>query len=862
MLPILDILSRNPERRISCLYITPLKALNRNLFERIIEIGNDLGIDIDIRHGDTPTNQRTLQTKDPPNVLITTPESLQAIIIGKKIKEHLKNVDFVIIDEIHEIIGEKRGEQLLICLERLKNQLGRDFVRIGLSATISNPKTVAEILKGSNESEVLIIESKDQKKTEISVVWPEEEVQDTEEPEEKDWFYSKINFIARRVKENAGVLVFVNTRDSAEILGSKLKAISSKFGIHHSSLSKESRLKTEKELKNKDLVAVVATSSLALGIDIGHIDLVIQYMSPRRVDSLVQRIGRAGHRLSEISRGEIVVIDEDDALEAAVIAKLALSKRLEPMEFIENSFDVVANQLTGIGFEGCYSVENAFATIKRAVPFKNLPWEEFTEILNLLINLRILRILENGVISIKKPAFSFFFSNLSMIKDSRKFDVIKFESKEKIAQIDEEFSSELELGASFICRGAYWKVISKEGNKVFVEETSVAYNVPEWSGELMPVDYSIAIEVNCLRSGWPSKKTDYLKIIDANCAKKIENDLKLCGNFQETILGVECGENFVVIRSFFGNKVNETLGRLLSAYFSLKYGDSIGLRTDAYRIFIKFPGTYSKESIKETILSIKEDKIGQTLRTIVRNSPQFKQRFIQIAKKFGVVSKDAVFSKMSIQRLVDVYSETPVFEETINEHFFEKLDIEKTRELVKRIKSGVLKIEILGAPTPFSMRFIERYSPELVFSGLPAGKVREMVKKRLERKKFQLACLNCKKGLGIFTAKSIDFACPICNSKLLGILKRENLPILSAKGPLSKADASILEKSKRTANLYLSYGQKTFLVLAGYGIGPETAARVLAKSALRDYTELISEILKAEKTFARTRIYWNNADSK
>jgi ATP-dependent helicase Lhr and Lhr-like helicase len=862
ILPVMNFLLKNIEKRIFCLYITPLKALNRDILDRLLEIGTTLGIDIEVRHGDTPTSQRALQAKDPPHILITTPETFQAILVGKRMREHLKNIEFVIIDEIHELVGEKRGSQLFVGLERLKNLIGHDFTRIGLSATISEPERAARYLKGSSDKKPKIIDVKGEKRTKISLEWPVENDEDEEKCEDigtTPATYARLRRVLELIKEKKSVLIFVNTRDTAEILGSRLKQLENKIGVHHSSLSRDSRLKTEKEFKKQELSAVVATSSLALGIDIGHIDLVIQYMSPRRVDSLTQRVGRAGHTLSRISEGKIIVVDPDDALEAAAVANFALSGILEPFEVETRPLDVLANQLTAMGFEGTYSPAAAFETVKRALYFENLTATEFQEVLDLLRNLRMLRLTENGLISIKKPAFGFFFSNLSMIKDSRKFEVVKIESKEKIAQVDEEFAAELELGSAFICRGLFWKVISREDNKIFVEEAKNAYNVPEWAGELMPVDYLVAQAVLKLRSDFRKEKGAYSGLWDENTLKFVEEDVEKTGGFKEDELGIECGPDFVVIRAFFGNKVNETLGRLLSSYLSLKYGDSVGLRTDAYRIFIKFPGSYSREFLEELLTSLDGDKIEPTLRVLLKNSPQFKQRFLQIAKKFGVISNDAVFSKISIQKLVDVYFGTAVFEETLAEYLQERMDLPRTREVIERLKDKQLKIRFIDGITRFSERLIDKYNPEVVFAGIPRSKIHDIIRKRLESKRFPLVCLSCKKWKSEVAVKNIDFACPSCGAKLIGYLRKENWSLLNKTGTLESREKKVLAQCRKTADLYLSYGPRAFFVLAGYGIGPETAARVLAKAGRKEEGDLIEEIIKAEKTYARTRIYWSDS---
>ncbi len=853
MLPLLDLALKSPEKRIFCIYITPLKALNRDIFERVLSISSELGLDVDIRHGDTSSHQRRLQLVDPPNILITTPESFQGFLIGKKMRELLNNLEYIVIDEIHEIIGNKRGEQLLFGLERLKNIIKRDFKRIGISATLKDPKSISVSLNGSNREKLNIVCVESVRKPKISIFWPNDI---SEENENSDWFSNTLRAIKELSKEKDGTIVFVNTRNNAEILGAKLKEGSSRFDVHHGSLSKESRLNAEKGLKNRDIDSIVATSSLALGIDIGHVSQIIQINSPRRIEAFIQRIGRAGHSLLKESKGTIIVSDEDDALEACAIAKLTLLQVLEEKPLMEGSLDVLANQIVAMGFEGTCTRDSAFEIAKRVVPFSKISRVKFDDVFNLLLNLRLIKITENGTYSIKKAAFGYFFSNMSMIKDRKKLEVVKFSSRERIADIDEEFATEIDISSTFVCRGSYWRVISKKGPKIFVEEAIAAENVPEWAGELLPVDYIVARQVNLMRSYWPTVKEDYSVLIDRFSIEKITADYSKCGRFPENEIGIELGPDFFVLRSFFGNKVNETLGLLLSSYFSLKVGESVGFRADAYRILIKLPGKVNEVEIFDFFKGINENYLEKTLRTVIRNSTQFKQKFVHIAKKFGVVSADAVFSKISIQKLVDVYEGTPVFEETLAEYFFEKMDLNKAKVIIRDIREKRISLKTYSEITQFSKRFLEKYSPELVFSGLPLAKIHKIVSKRLEEKKITLACATCLAWLGQFSVKNVDFKCPSCGSGMLGILSKENRSLLSKKD-LKRQERVVIEKFKKTANLYLTYGNRAFFVLSGNGIGPEIGGRILGKTALLGNSEVVNEIINAEKNFARTRIFWD-----
>lgn len=862
LLPIFDLLLKNP-KRIFCLYITPLKALNRDLLDRLEIWSDSLEIDVEVRHGDTSSYVRSQQAKDPPHILITTPETFQSILVGKKMREHLKNVQFVVIDEIHELAEEKRGIQLFIGLERLKKLIGRDFCRIGLSATVGNKEKIAEVLQGSS-NKVEIIESKVPRGMKISVEYPkpkEEDFKLSEKIYTSPEAYARIKRIIELYKAKRGVLIFVNTRETAEILSSRLKSLEEKIGVHHSSLSKDSRLKAEKDFKEKTLDGLVCTSSLGLGIDIGHIDAVIQYMSPRRIDMLLQRVGRSGHRAGGTSEGYILVTDVDDAIEGAVIAKLALAGVLEPVKIPANSFDVLAHQIVGLTFDERIDVKKAFEIVKNSVPFKKLEFEEFMGVVDILTSLWLLRRYDD-VLGLTKGSFEYYFSNLSMIPDTKNFDVINITMREKIAKIDEEFAAELDVGDAFIARGSCWKVVSKEEDRIMVESIKFAANAPEWTGELLPVEFVVAKEVGNLKKILWSKSreegTKYLKEnypVDENLSLEIIDDIKqLKSQPSPEKIVIECIENYIVIHAHFGNKVNETLGRVLASYLTLKYGNSVGLKTDQYRIMLQIPGKASAEFVKEALEKMDPQFMESTLETVLKHSQLFKHRFLHVARRFGIVSRDAKFTKFGLKKLVDVYEMTPVFRETIKEIFNDKMDLENALEIIKGIKSGSVVVEISGSQSDFALRFMKQYAPEIVASEKPKKEIIRLVRERLEGRKLDLICLYCKQWYMTLTVRNSEVSCQVCGSKLLGMGTREDLKLFKKKEHDAQ-EKHKLWRIRKSADLYLTYGKKAFVCLAGYGIGPDTAARILVKAQNDD--ELIEKIIEAEKQYARTRVYWD-----
>jgi len=401
LLPIFsDFIQQNAKKGISIVYITPLRALNRDMLKRLSFWASKLGVSIEVRHGDTEIKFRRKQALFPPNMLVTTPETLQAILPGSRMKQHLSHVKHVIVDEVHELASSKRGVQLTIALERLYEITGREFQRIGLSATVANPEKVAKFIAGTHRS-IKVVEAAMSKDYRYLV--------ETPNPEEIDYDLAgqlrtspeaaaRIRRITELVDSHRSTLIFVNSRQNAEMLGRRFDQLKRfDIAVHHGSLSKEERARIEDEFKSETLKAIVCTSTLELGIDIGNIDLVIQYLSPRQVSSLIQRVGRSGHRLDRLSEGVIVTAFPDDTLESMAAVKSAYEGELEPVLIHENALDVLAHQVAGILMdEGKIQLKTLLAMLRRAYPYRKLSEEKLLDVVDYLDWLNELRLEEEG----------------------------------------------------------------------------------------------------------------------------------------------------------------------------------------------------------------------------------------------------------------------------------------------------------------------------------------------------------------------------------------------------------------------------------------------------------------------------------
>lgn len=831
LLPIFHLFLNEESEPISILYITPLRALNRDLLQRTFFWGKELGIRIAVRHGDTTIKERRRQAIKPPDMLITTPETLQILLTGKRLRKSLKNIRWVVVDEIHELAESERGAQLTIALERLKEIAG-SYQRIGLSATIGTPYEIARFLGGG---EVEIIDAMEEKKMEIEVEYVEESEKD-EEIAKKLGIEKKSAALIRRMKEiieeNKATLLFVNTRDAAELLGAFLREAGASIEVHHGSLSKEARVEAEEKFKNGKIKALICTSSLELGIDIGHADFVLQYNSPRQVTRLVQRVGRSGHRVGRIAKGKILTANIEEFAEALVIAKKAMKGEIEEVRIRKNPLAVLTNQIVSMAVEyGGIDLDKAYEIIRRAYPFKELDKKKFIEVAQQLKKQGIIW-LEGRKIDRKRKSTFYFIENISMIPDEKSYDVIDISSNRRIGKLDESFVSHIDVGYQFIMKGRAWEVVKKSEN-IYVSPAPKSYNVPDWIGEEIPVPYEIAREVGRLRRFVMEGKIK-CKPIEEEIERQINKGYKVP---TDKLITIEYEGSLIYIYTHFGTKVNESLAKIIGSLLAQRIGESIAIGSDAYRIYFRLPHSINPSLIKEIMESISPNSIEALLRIILKNTNYIKWEVVKAARKFGILAKDADYDKISIERIIDVFSDTPLMEEVIEKMIWH-LDVENTSKALEEIRKGNIKIEIQPL-SPISLEGEKAKQEFLKPMGIDYSTLVSL-KKRLEETKIRILCMNCKYSFETRVYRA-PLKCPKCSSKMLAVIKKE-----------MERNYKWLMKN---ASLVASYGKKAYIVLAGYGIGPDTAYRILAKQ--KEGEELLKEILKAEITYARTRQFWD-----
>jgi Lhr-like helicases len=859
MLPIFDRIFRNPGKGIRCVYITPLRALNRDMLKRMETYGEALGIKVGVRHGDTSAGERAKQSLHPPDILITTPETLQIMFTGKRLAAHMKNVECVVVDEIHELAMVERGAQMSVALERL-TKLAGEFQRIGLSATVGNVKEVSRFL-GGVKREVIVSKHETHRDYEINVERPVIE----EDSELADKLQSDPDMVAvmKRAREliEAGksTLFFVNTRETAEWLAARYRLWDENFSVevHHGSLSKENRMEMEDLFKNGEVKALICTSSLELGIDVGSTDHVLQYNSPRQVARMIQRAGRAGHRIGERIRATVLATSPDEVTEALVIAKRTDTKELEDRSGRRDPLTVVANQLIAMTMASRIDRDTAYAIFRRAYPFRDLSRKEMDDVLEQLKSIKMVFEDEDGFRRSKK-GMNYFYNNISMIQDERTYLIRNISTRGIIGTLDESFVATFaEPFATFIAKGRTWRIIEMREDEILVEEIREIGSVPSWTGSDIPVPFGVAMEVGRLRR--LMNFDDYPGNAEAKkCAREfIEEQKEKFEVPSDELVTLEIGDRLAILNSCFGTRVNETLSKLYSALLTARLGESVGTSADPYRIIFELPRNVGKDAMERTIRSVRPGTVESLIRMTITNSTFLKWRFVYVAKKFGIIDKDADHRFMSFARLFDMHNGTPAYNEAVNKVLWEDLDIENTESVISKLADGTIRFKVTGI-TPIGMEGIVR-SKELMQPLRADHSILMALKKRLNDETLFASCLKCQTQWRLKVSETPKrLVCDKCGGNMIAVLKeydRENIKLLK-KEDLTEQERKDTMRLSRIANLVNEHGSRAVLTLAGRGVGPDAAARIL-RSMHIDEDDFLRDILAAEILFAKNKRFWD-----
>ncbi|MEM3770436.1 MAG: DEAD/DEAH box helicase [Candidatus Bathyarchaeia archaeon] len=904
LLPVFsNFIQHRNEKGIGIVYVTPLRALNRDLLKRLVFWSSKLGMTIEVRHGDTELRLRRKQAVSPPNMLVTTPETLQAVLPGARMKEHLKHVKWVVMDEVHELASSKRGTQLTVALERLCEIVGKEFQRIGLSATVGNSEQVAQFIAGTNRG-VKVVQASLSKGYKYTVENPVPTDADYElagkigiSPEGA----ARIRRIAEFVDIHKSTLIFVNSRTVAEMLGHRFTQLGrGDIAVHHGSLSKEERTQIEDDFKAGVLKAIICTSTLELGIDIGSVDLVVQYLSPRQVCSLIQRVGRSGHRLDMLSEGVILTAFPDDLLESLAAVRNAYNGRIEPVLIHENALDVLAHQVAGILMDReSITMDELLVILRRAYPYRRLTNQTLLEVVHFLANLNQLKFNEEEKVLRKtRKTRKYYYENLSMIPDERRYPIINILTDRRIGTLGDEFMAlKARVGLNIIVRGKVWRIVQIE------DETGTVYVVPSedpfaaipgWDGEMLPVSFNLAQETGRLRQeiGELLKAFGNADVVAEKVAEKFSINREMLNEAVREIeehikqgaplptynhILIEAFDKYLVVHACFGEIVNNTLGGIFDAILSDKEL-IVGWWNDGYRILIEAPRKIlprEVEKMPETLFSLNDEQVEEAFKDYLEAKFPYAYKMKFVAERFGALPRGKTMGPKRQSQLPAIFKGTPIYDETLREATLEKADLEKVKEIMQNIKDGKIKVSTLYRaenPTPLAYHILAKYGDisELMASERILLSNIEKMKRVIEAKMAVLMCIEC----GRASEKKVKELpehpiCEKCGSGLLALLypsqEAKRLQEILSKRRMGKSltedELKEMAHARRTADLILSYGRKAIIALKVKGVGPETAFRILGKMHPSE-EKFYMDLLKAKIQYLKTREFWEDKERR
>ncbi|MEM0068143.1 MAG: DEAD/DEAH box helicase [Saccharolobus sp.] len=697
LFPILNKMLKEEVKPVTVIYITPLKALINDLLYRIEWWTSRLGFLASRKHGEVPQKEKNLRLKKIPHILVTTPEGLEIDLDwASRFREHYKNVKWVIIDEVHELINSKRGTQLSLLLERLKSFIGNDFQRIGLSATVRDEENVAKFIFGSSERKASIIKLHDTRNFEIKIHKIDNPISMWRNSAEK------INQLLEKP-----TLIFTNSRFSTERLHEELEKLGNKeIYVHHSSVSRDLKNLAEDKLRNGNAKAVVCTKTLELGIHLGDIKKVIMLRPPTSVSSFLQRLGRSGHIVHGIPKGEVICFYDFDVIEALGLYISAKNGIIEKPT-IDDGLDIVARELLGMVLQyQVIDINYAYSVIKSSFVYKDLKLSTFLELVNYLAKNDIIKI-DNGNLRLGPSFFRIWRFN----KDSKNGWGRDFSEFFSLINNDDTFTLKYngetvgEIDAVYVYRhvrandiirisGKLWKVVKINMNKNTIDVIPVNEGegeIPIWKGE--NTSKSLVV-LNAIKKTIKNIDRYYRviqNIVDEESKTSIFNIIKkyeeLNKNFSvdNTIL-IEKRDDEWIYGTLIDEKIANTLSHALLYLVIKKYTLNTSARSSIYGFSIKG----SPIDLLKELTNMDRNKIKRIIFRSVIRSPLYIATLKEIQPSFGKISK--------INPKEDKFLLKEALRQTIKRYF----SIKKTLEYIDKIKKGEIKMVYIDKPTPLS----------------------------------------------------------------------------------------------------------------------------------------------------------------
>jgi len=788
------------------LYISPLKALNNDIRRNLNEPLDSLRelfssenepfpeIRTAVRSGDTAQKDRRRHIKRPPDIYITTPESLNLLLSSKSGKRLLEGIGTVILDEIHAVADTKRGAYLMSAIERLTGYSG-EFQRIALSATVKPLDTIASFIGGFRQigdrmepvfekRPVELIRSNDIKKYDISIDFPDPELSPDNE---KMWWDVVINSLRAEIADNRSTLVFANSRRMVEKITRLINEREAEQHVysHHGSLSREIREVVEQRLKNGELNAIVATSSLELGIDIGDVDSVALVQTPYSIASAIQRIGRAGHGVGQVSKGGFFPIHQRDLLQATVLSDFIGGEDIESISPVEQPLDVLSQLILSMTLHEEMNLDALYAEIRCSWAFRKLTRKEFDIVVEMLAGryadsrirelkprLSVDRI--NNTAKARDNVAPLLYMSGGVIPDRGYYNLRVADSKARIGELDEEFVWERSLGDAFPFGNQIWQIVRITHNDVEVRQVKNSNTlIPFWKAEDMNRSWHFSEKIGEFLENAETR------IKDKAFASTLATEHRMTVNAAESLTeqlskqieatGVLPHRHRVVVEHFndpanlsdtkqtvlhtmWGGAVNRPLAFALAAAWDEKYGYTLEAFADNDCIMLNLPHDFGTDDI----LALAEPgDIARLLRKRLESTGYFGARFRENAQRAMLLPRRNFHDRMPLwlNRLrskklleaVSKYDDFPIVLETWRECLKSDFDIAGLDRLLEEIRSGTIEVTEVETrtPSPFASEIIWRqtnhymYADDTPGAGLKSSLSDELIQEVLESEQLR-----------------------------------------------------------------------------------------------------------------------------
>jgi ATP-dependent Lhr-like helicase len=767
------------ENSVYCLYVSPLKSLandiHRNLelplegiAENIEDRGEDAEIRHAIRHGDTSDSERQRMLEETPHILNTTPETLAILLNSPKFKKKLETVEYVVVDEIHSLAENKRGTHLSVSLERLEAMAEGSPTRIGCSATVEPLPTMAEFLVGREQPggeprDYELVDTRFVRDFDMELTCPTDDLIHTPSGVVNDRFYQQLHDL---IGEHTNTLVFTNTRSGAERVLQNLRERYVDYdegnsGCHHGSLSKDRRQDIEEQLKAGTLDVVTTSTSLELGIDMPHIDLVVQVGSPKSVAALLQRVGRAGHQLGETVTGRVIALDRDELIECAVMLKKAEEGFVDRVFVPENAQDVATQHVYGMAINGPRPEREIVDILRRAYPYRNYGDDKLEQLFRYLtadydgmeeknVYAKIWRdtndppdgeyhydeypVRADLIGKRGRLARVIYMTNIGTIPDSFTCDVYTRNGKEWVGQLDEEYLDTLDGGDVFVLGGDNFEFQYRRGSKVYVDRTSARPTVPSWFSERLPLSYDLGREIldfqrelcERLANGGRSEVRVWLREfpLDDNSVRAVtrmfDQQIRYAGTDSvatderlviEEELDHDEYERHYYVHSNYGRRFNDGLSRLLAYHCAQQANANVKVAVADHGFTLSLP-LNRKVDIAGIVRDLDPDAAREDLRAGLDGTDLLERYFrinatraLMILKRYKGHEKSASQQQVSSDMLLgfaEDLKEFAVIEETYREILEDKLNVEGIETVLSDIQSGAVEVvkNRVESPTP------------------------------------------------------------------------------------------------------------------------------------------------------------------